>query len=569
MPKTNLLSKKMLRMVAVVMSMFTLIAASFLSSPIVPPPDANNSCSNISTPVINSWFASGTATLNGLVMPANSVTFNPTSNCSFYAWSEQMFLWLTSPVNGGIVLNSPAFFDISPADTSGARAFIPHQPGVVPRLNLRAAQLGPHGLPITFEKGTGRMLEIEKTPVSATGKPLLLNSAGKKTEVSNIILDAKNKHVFLDINNKPILKARAMAKAKFVDATNKSTVVHKFMRAGKAVFLNSAGAVIEVEEGQAGGGDVLISQNGSLVYYTMSANQVYAYFRMMQPSNPSSSLQFPTTQTTLNSIVSFASSQVPSVTITAPQALAIEIKTSWVDASTLPDPQNYITMQAVVPKYNKSNPAKWIPAGEQQINLAMVGMHIVGSTNGHPEMLWATFEHVSNTPDATYNYLNNSQVKTNVPQNTSGAWTFCANGASSNYNNALQQVSGDTIVAVAPNTVIGPSNTIRWKAWGTQLGGNDASLNSEVISGNNNVNKVLINGDLRKNYMHIGTTWTNGQAPNSTNQKGTTSLANSTMETYQQGTSASATTINNCFGCHGTNTVAVSHVFIKTKKIAN
>jgi hypothetical protein len=44
------------------------------------------------------WFDSGTPTLDGLVKPANSLEFPDTPNCPFYKWSEQMFLWITSPV---------------------------------------------------------------------------------------------------------------------------------------------------------------------------------------------------------------------------------------------------------------------------------------------------------------------------------------------------------------------------------------------------------------------------------------------------------------------------------------
>src|ERR1700744_6085238 len=43
------------------------------------------------------WFESGTPSVNGLANPADSLAFSPVSPCSFYQWSEQMFLWLLSP----------------------------------------------------------------------------------------------------------------------------------------------------------------------------------------------------------------------------------------------------------------------------------------------------------------------------------------------------------------------------------------------------------------------------------------------------------------------------------------
>ena len=89
------------------------------------PPDAGSGCaSSVTTAEVNGWFESGTATLNGAVKPANSVLFPNVPNCSFYKWSEQMFLWLTSPApprygSGGLVMNSPAFFDVSLPDGTG------------------------------------------------------------------------------------------------------------------------------------------------------------------------------------------------------------------------------------------------------------------------------------------------------------------------------------------------------------------------------------------------------------------------------------------------------------------
>src|SRR5215468_8247434 len=60
------------------------------------PADAKATCT-VSAVEFENWFVSGTVTLNGSVDPANSLTFPNIPNCTFYKWSEQMFLWLTSP----------------------------------------------------------------------------------------------------------------------------------------------------------------------------------------------------------------------------------------------------------------------------------------------------------------------------------------------------------------------------------------------------------------------------------------------------------------------------------------
>src|SRR5437870_13464218 len=78
------------------------------------PSDADLTC--IATPTeFAGWFEPGSVhggvvDLNGIAKPADSrLALAP--NCGFYKWSEQMFLWLTSPApltyggGGGIIFN--------------------------------------------------------------------------------------------------------------------------------------------------------------------------------------------------------------------------------------------------------------------------------------------------------------------------------------------------------------------------------------------------------------------------------------------------------------------------------
>jgi hypothetical protein len=190
----------------------------------------------------------------------------------------------------------------------------------------------------------------------------------------------------------------------------------------------------------------------------------------------------------------------------------------------------------------------------------MLGMHVVGSTKGHPEMIWATFEHFGNTPNAayTYNATAGPNPKT-VAQDTTGTWLFSANGAPAPFNIAHLVASGADLTSISPFT-ISPSNTLRENAWGSLAGAGSSGRNTEVIAINNSVLGQLVNGDVRKNYMFTGATWTiGGAAPTPGNQVGTNHMTNTTMETYQQG--------GNCFSCHATNTTSVSHVFDPLKPL--
>lgn len=541
------------------------------------PPDAGSSCaSSITAAEVNSWFDSGAASLNGPVKPANSVTFPDTPNCSFYKWSEQMFLWLTSPApprygsTGGMIMNSNAFFDVSLPDATGQREFVPHSLGAIRAFNVRTAQRGILDLPVVLQKGSLRLLEVLPPVLAPSGRPLVQDSDGNEVEVADARFARERVPVLIDPAGREIKAPRALLRSRGseirpldrqlerLEGFDRSELVQKFMLKDRVVLLDLFGNFQETEQGQADGG-VLMAQNGSLVYYALTVNNVFALYRTMQGATVQSGKKFPVSQTDLNTVTAFASAH-GQPTVIDPEALAIEVKSSWVEAAGLVDADKFIQMKAIVPTYDKTNPADWVPNGTQVVNLAMVGLHVVGSTKGHPEMLWATFEHVSNNPAAAYTYSKTPSGTTTISQNTAGTWVFTSNGAAAPFNEqhlAMGGPAGNHVVAVPP-FAISPSNILRTMPWGAS--GTNANSNAEVLSINSVVRSTLDPADLRKNYFHEGTTWTIfGAPPSATNQVGTNKLENTTMETFNQG--------GNCFGCHVTNTTAVSHVFNSTKPL--
>ena len=541
------------------------------------PGDANTSCAtSLTATEFNSWFEAGAVSLNGAVKPANSVTFPDVPNCSFYKWSEQMFLWLTSPApprygSGGLVMNTSAFFDVSLPDAAGNRHFIPHTSGLIRAFNLRTAQNGLLDLPVILEKNTLRILEILPPETSPSGRQLVMDGDGNEVEIGSAILDREGRPTLRDPGGKEIRAPRALLRPRNdraprlferrlarLDDFDRTELVQKIPLEKRFILLDLFGHFTEAEQGQADGG-VLMAQNGSLVYYALMVNNVFALYRTMQGPTVPPGKKFPLTQSELDAITTFAAAngQPP---VIDPEALAVEIKSSWVEAAGLPDADKFIQMKAIVPTYDKSNPNDWVPNGTKTVTLAMVGLHVVGSTKGHPEMLWATFEHVSNGPAAQYSYSKTPSGTGTVPQNTAGKWVFSSDGATGPFNDMRMMLggpSGDHIVPISPFT-IGPSDILRIKPWG--LDGNSSSGNAEVISINNTVRSLLDPNDIRRNYFHEGTTWTIfGASPTPSNQVGTNKLENTTMETFQQG--------NNCFMCHSTNTTAVSHVFNDTNPL--
>ena len=426
-------------------------------------------------------------------------------------------------------------------------------------------------LPVVLQKGTLRLLEVMPPVVSAAGRPLVQDASGNEVEVGDVRFQREGPPVLLDTSGNAIKAPRALTRSKAeaesrpferrlerLDHFDRSELVQKLVFKDKFILLDLFGNFQETEQGQADGG-VLMAQNGSLVYYALTVNNVFALFRTMQGAIVPAGVKFPVTQSELDTVVNFAAAHGQPVVID-PQALAVEIKSSWVEAAGLVDADKFIQMQAIVPTYDKSNPADWVPNGTKTVTLAMVGIHVVGSVSGHPELLWGTFEHVSNCPAAAFSYAKAPSGTATVPQNTTGNWVFSANGAVSPFNEqhlAMGGPTGDHVVAVPP-FAISPSNILRTMPWG--LNGSNANGNAEVISINNVVRSTLDPADLRRNYFHEGTTWTPfGASPTAGNQVGTNKLENTTMETFNQG--------GNCFNCHVTNTTAVSHVFNGTKPL--
>ena len=548
----------------------------------------------------------------------------------------QDFLWLTSPApatyggGGGLIMDSPTFYDVSPPG-AGGRTLLPHSSGFIRPFALRSAQADSQGLQLIFDTaGTPIQVrpaakKVPLTVINAAGQKILVAHARLGDNGKPVLLDQKGNTIEIRLSRAPKPEIRAESKVPAI------TLAQKFIVDGIPIFVDPSLAVIDVEQGQADDG-VLEAQlpGGSLVYFATIVNDVYAYYLTgvgdhaisltgdgicsSAPGNPC----FPTTQPQLNQITSFASAH--GKTFPDPDALTVEIKSAWVAAAGLPNLSSYITMNATVPTYNPAVPppsgtiTMTATGGQQTIQLALVGMHVVGSAAGHPEMIWGTFEHVANAPRDSYSYINTSNATVNVPASastlptiggSSASWLFSAttipnpcskpldnlfNDQFMTYNASVTPPPQPTITAlkVAANCpadhatdAITPANIMRWKPFGAAsdvapnpIDPSIAASNTEIIAINNSIDSMLASGDVRGNYVMTGATWTiGGASPNAFiggNQVGTSSLANTTMETYEQGLQSSPTAQaggTNCLSCHTSNSTQVSHVFGAVKPL--
>ena len=314
---------------------------------------------------------------------------------------------------------------------------------------------------------------------------------------------------------------------------------------------------------------MLISQSGSLVYYGSHVNNVYAEFLTGQKAGAIAQDQFPTTSADLKQIDDYVGKK-----LTDGKALTLELKTSWIDAATVSDPESYIKVQAAVPKYDRSDKYKWRLKGRETKTLALVGMHVVGSVQGHPEMIWATFEHKNNAPNDTYYYVNNGTTRVKFDPASTGYVFYDPTSTAASHNVEIAKVDNTGNIVSSSNLPIGPTSVVRTNPWGNE-GGDPlpARDNTDVISTNNNVINALDFGDVRANYVQVGAVWTRGgiipkmkerstsgeEVVTKPDEVGSVRLANSTMETYFQGSGTGS-----CFLCHnGSNNPAPAASFGK------
>jgi hypothetical protein len=406
----------------------------------------------------------------------------------------------------------------------------------------------------------GKAHDVVRAAVGPSGKLLTRDKAGQAVEIEGIQA-REGKPVLLDRTNRPI---DAQLARNGVPVLHNDLGVPLTLRPNTVLinglphFVTTSGAVVQPEEGQAGGG-ALIAQNNSLVFYLLQANDVWAYFNTGMKDNKISPAPstFPANGAALGHVTTVAQ-QAPAP-FTKPSfpdnvAMAVEVKSSWIETTGLANPSEYITINTTVPTYNpplsQANNTQSTQSGTHQVQLALVGMHVVGTVLNHPEMIWATFEHVNNSPNPQYTFTTTSTTNPvgTQPADGPGGWTFSSMGGTpASPNNQRIAPSGTTINAVTGQT-IGPSDVVRTSPWGTAPGDSQFTANNtDIISLNKSVIGLLAAGDVRKNYMLTGTTWTiNGAPPSTGVVTGTTMMANSTMETFFQP--------SNCFDCHSDTT---------------
>lgn len=269
-----------------------------------------------------------------------------------------------------------------------------------------------------------------------------------------------------------------------------------------------------------------MTQGENLVFYGIVVNDVYAYYHQSAPK--AAPTEFPDSKDQIEDLEQKYGHKFPDA-----QAMVVAVKTAWIEVGgDENDKKKYLTVETEIPVYDRRSAHVWIPLKKKKATLALVGMHVAFSATDRPKLIWATFEHASNTRNKAYKYkaTAGSCPPTDVCEHQDGAWLFSNDDCS---NEPRMHVDDMARIFADAKKTIGPSNICRNYAWGSDK----VPDNTLSISINKSFIDQLPAHDVRRNYMMIGTNWYNGDDP-----QGGAELANSTMETFN-GTSR-------CVKCH-------------------
>ena len=258
---------------------------------------------------------------------------------------------------------------------------------------------------------------------------------------------------------------------------------------------------------------------------------------------------------------------------------ALELKTSWVDIAALEDTSSYFVTTGLI--------------NGIETQVALLGMHVVGVVENHPEFVWATFEHDALAP---YYDWSKATPTSDAPITSTIDYPFFNKDATATVKNVT---SGNGIYTdifsvykyATPVEVQNIDNMNVQVYMETSQNGSENFNNIQTL--NESVKTQLT--DVWRNYFYNGSLWINtagyegieaqaalldslgGNLHNSKKgdlARGSVAAYNITMETYVQvGFSSNGiyettnSDLVNCFLCHSashdgrTTPLNVSHIF--------
>jgi hypothetical protein len=263
---------------------------------------------------------------------------------------------------------------------------------------------------------------------------------------------------------------------------------------------------------------------------------------------------------------------------------SIEMKSAWQVVDSASPPAGFLLTDASVPRLKQVGSDIVGDASDPQpVKLALLGFHVVFALENHPELIWASFEHVSNgefdlAPPAPAfpDVLDPTQPVSNKNYILYSAGTSAADAT----NAPAAYTLNDAAQTLSPS-----SSVYRRFPWSQQIDPDhpdDAKAEDDMVkSVNDEVAKIFAQqatADARSNYKLLGAVWiAKGAADFKAGVKiiddkleGENGLSNMAMESFTQQFNP------NCFGCHQplatgglkAKAINISHIFPKFHRSA-
>lgn len=319
--------------------------------------------------------------------------------------------------------------------------------------------------------------------------------------------------------------------------------VGKIRRLGFGLRVRKFATIGELEQAESDG--VVVDQNGRAIYYALHINPAFK-------SHIRDTLKLSNASELADLATSHPMAKFPEG--------CIEVKTSWRVKQSGESEAGYIAIDGSLPRLVKGEGGKGVAVGSglPPVNerMLLVGIHVVFTTVGHSEFIWATFEHKDNAPDQR----SNEAGKPIDPVSDDTRYALYRQGTATKDCNQLFALKDAEFTDEAKQTLKPVTQVAR-----VFKNGGEPKPDDEINPLNASVHGLLKEDSPLRHYDFIGAMWLkNGDADFKVNQRygfidgtsdaplaGEVKLSNATMETFTQDSM-------HCFSCHHTKEQPVS-----------
>lgn len=309
---------------------------------------------------------------------------------------------------------------------------------------------------------------------------------------------------------------------------------------------------------------VLVDQRKHIIYYSIQMNDIFQKFVVDNKLNASP-----------ESLINFAMDNPQTV---FPRG-ALELKSSWAIADGSFDLSKFISAKARLPKIKNVDGTLIADPDDltDEKDIVLVGLHVVGVIENHPEFIWATFEH----EDAAVSAEKNPKDLSDDDLSHSISRTSLLYDGKTPLKDSNKPVPSFTLGSADGLQTLEPPTPVYRAFPGSAV--DETDEDEDVVGLNSSLADLFGQStDVRSHYNLVGAVWLkNGAKDFSVDSRfgdnpefgeidallGEQRMSNISMESFTQNVDRE----HGCFSCHTTKAVAgipaarinVSHILSK------